>query len=241
MKFLFKNYVVDYEYINSDKNTTILFLHGWGGNLHSFDILKKYLKSSYNLLSISMPPYFLEHEENVTPLNMNDYLELTLNILKLLNIKKIIIICHSFGFRVALMLLSSKRQVEKLIVTGGAGVSLEKNMFETISFNQKLLINKLKHFEYRNSIKTDYSVLNDIDKISFKNIVNKNLKEYVKLIDCPTLLFWGKNDSATPIKIFKYLKKKIKNNISILTTSDHFCYIKESGKFINAVLNFLKF
>jgi len=239
MKFLFKGYLVNYEVIENDKDTSVLFLHGWGGNLHSFDLLKKYLLSCYNLISISMPPYFLEDIDSLNPLNMDDYLDLVRNILILSNKKKLILICHSFGFRIALMLLSLNFKIEKIVVTGGAGISLDKNIFQTINFNQKLLINKLKHFEVKRKVKTDYSILKGVDRISFKNIVNKNLKEYVKLIDCPTLLFWGKKDKSTPLKIYKYLKKNIRNNIAVLTHSDHFCYIKENNKFINSILKFL--
>ena len=49
-----------------------------------------------------------------------DYEKLIMQILSLHNIENPIIICHSFGFRVA-TILKEKIKIKKIIVTGGAG------------------------------------------------------------------------------------------------------------------------
>ena len=52
MKFLYHGYIIEYEFENNNFEKTILFLHGWRGNLNSFQFLKKKL-SGYNFLSVS--------------------------------------------------------------------------------------------------------------------------------------------------------------------------------------------
>ena len=103
MNLLFKSFNVEYDFENSNKNTTIMFFHGWGGNKNSFALLHKYLSKDYNLLSISFPPYFLSKSKSVNSLNLYDYITLLENICVLHNIKNCIIICHSFGFRITLL------------------------------------------------------------------------------------------------------------------------------------------
>ena len=109
MKYLFKNEVVDYDFWFLRKEKTILFLHGWGGNKFSFSQTINLLKKQYNVLSITIPTIL----PTTCMWNMFDHVKLIENILSLHNIKNPTIVCHSFGFRVAI-LLNKKIQVKKL-------------------------------------------------------------------------------------------------------------------------------
>ena len=123
MNFLYKSEVIDYDFFNTKNKYTILFLHGWGGNKFSFNSTINLLKNRYNILSLTIP--------TITPTketwNMQNFCELILNILRFLNIKNPIVICHSFGFRIAL-LLNQKISIKKLVATGGAGIKKD-NLF----------------------------------------------------------------------------------------------------------------
>ena len=242
MLYNFKSYVVDYDYCFNDKKNTVIFLHGWGGNKHSFELLKKYLINSHNILSISMPPYFLSKnikDKSVLSLTIFDYADMIENLIKLHSIETIDIVCHSFGFRVTLI-LASRIKLKSLIVTGGAGIKFERNFINQIKFDHTLLLNRTHHLPLK-KINGDYSLLsNNVDKATFKNIVNTDLKFFIKNIDCPTLLFWGKNDKDTPIKIFKYLKNNLKNCEHSIVKSGHFAYLDCHSKFVNLSLNFLR-
>ncbi|MFQ6724123.1 MAG: hypothetical protein ACLRFE_02150, partial [Clostridia bacterium] len=137
MTFLYKTYEVEYEYLFSNHSKTILLLHGWGGNKNSFAKAKKFFKNQYNILSISFPPlnlytndYNLSQNESIVPLTMYDYRNIALSILTILNLNSIIIICHSFGLRVSLMLATSNISIIKIIITGGAGIRLKSNFFK---------------------------------------------------------------------------------------------------------------
>lgn len=235
MKFLFKNEVVDYDIIDNKKNDTILFLHGWGGNKFSFSTTINLLKNQYNILSITMP--------TITPTtsawNMFDYVSLVENILHLHSINEVIIICHSFGFRVS-MLLNKKIIIKKIVVTGGAGLKKNLNIFqEIIKNNNKIILknNKFKYF-YKKIASKDYFSLHQTNKETFKNIVNLNLK-FASKFTCPMLLFWGRKDTDTKLWIAKYLKHH--NNTTLVTTNcDHFAYIKENTKFNHEIAKFIK-
>ncbi len=255
MILLYKGYCVEYEYIDCGRKQTILLLHGWGGNKDSFAKIKKNLKSDFNIISISFPPQNIYQENDnpdifeiskdfnpsTIPLDMYDYKNIVLNILQLLNLKSVIIICHSFGFRVALMLTTTKIVIEKIIITGGAGIRIKPNFFKKIDTRFHTILLK-SHPEYFDKFaSSEYVNLSQIDRQTFKNIVNKNLIKYIKNLRCPAFLFWGKKDTATPIKMFKIIKKfKPQISYKIIKNGTHFCYLSHSNLFIDCCQNFLK-
>lgn len=234
MYFIFKQELIDYDFFNSHKSNTILFLHGWGGNKFSFNATLNLLKHKFNILTLTMP--------TISPTaecwNLFDYLTLVETLLKLHNVNCPIIVCHSFGFRIA-MLLNKKIAIKKVIVTGGAGPK-KFSIFNKISQrnNKILLSNKKMRFLFQHIASNDYKSLSNINKQTFKNVVNLNLR-YETKFNCPMLLFWGKKDTSTPLWIFKLLKKQ-NNCTAILNNSDHFAYIKENSKFNNEIIKFLK-
>lgn len=243
MYFLYKGYVVEYEYFFNNLPKTLLLLHGWGGNKDSFAKVKKIFKSRFNILSVSLPPphlYSSTPSDSILALSMYDYKDIVFNILKILNLNSVIIVCHSFGLRVSLMLSTTSINIEKIVITGGAGIRLKPNFFKKLNTQFKTILLK-KHSEYFNKFaSSEYVDLSYIDKQTFKNIVNKDLSQYIKNLTCPAFLFWGKKDKSTPIKMFKIFKK-LKPNIEykLIKNGTHFCYLDNSNLFIDCCDKFL--
>ena len=243
MYFLYKSYVVEYEYIFNNLPKTLLLLHGWGGNKDSFAKVKKIFKSRFNILSISLPPphlYSSTPTDSILALNMYDYKNIVFNILKILNLSSVIIVCHSFGLRVSLMLSTTSINIEKIVITGGAGIRLKPNFFKKLNTQFKTILLK-KHSEYFNKFaSSEYVNLSYIDKQTFKNIVNKDLSQHIKNLTCPAFLFWGKRDKSTPIKMFKIFKKLQPNiEYKLIKNGTHFCYLDNSNLFIDCCDKFL--
>lgn len=243
MTFLYKGYAIEYEYWYNNYAKTILLLHGWGGNKDSFFKIKQLLKFQYNILSLTFPPnniYTNIPTDSIIPLDMYDYKNIVQNILQITNINKVNIICHSFGFRVALMLATTKIDIEKIVVTGGAGIRLEHSFLKKINNQFKSIWLKSHPEDFSKIASSEYIQLSNIDRQTFKNIVNKNLINFIKNLTCPIFAFWGKNDTATPIKMFKILKK-LKPDIQykIIKNGTHFCYLEHNNLFVDCCQNFL--
>lgn len=232
MNYIFKGEVIDYTF-SKTSNETIIFLHGWGGNKSSFTSTINLVKNKFNVLTLTIPTT----QNTNTTWDMFDYRDLIINLCSILNINNPIIICHSFGFRIA-TLLKEKINIKKIIVTGGAGMK-KNNIFKKTTLNHKILNNKLSKMKtFLNfSKQNDYSILSNINKQTFKNVVNLNTINLINF-NCPLLLFWGLKDYETPIWIAKKLKKK--NNAKlIMTKSNHFAYLNENSYFNNSVLGFI--
>lgn len=257
--FIFHGEIIDYNFFKANKtDNCILFLHGWGGNKNSFASTINLLKTKYNCLSITLPTI----EPTSLVWDMPLYVDCVLNLIETLNTKNIMIVCHSFGFRIA-TLLKYKIKINKMIVTGGAGAK-KLNFFKKIdkinnicllkAYKNKIFLKNStcirrsnldeKHQEkyndfYESLCSADYKTLSKTNKKTFKNVVNFNTINLLKF-NFPLLLFWGKFDTETPVWIAKYLKKLNPTAELILTPEDHFAYIKENMYFNNLVVKFLK-
>lgn len=229
---------VNFEYVKkSDK--TIVFLHGWGGGISSFKAGFDYFfnNSEYSLLNIDLPP-FGESDEPLKNFTIYDYYELVKTLIFKLKIKSINIISHSFGGRIAILLASKKEvKVESLILIASAGIKAKKSLktrFEIISYKFKKKFSKnSKKLNKMGS--RDYRLLSNNMKQVFVNVVNENLKKYLKNITCKTLIIWAKDDYETPKYMAKILNKKIKNSgLIMFNDGGHFCYLKYHTKFVKA-------
>lgn len=230
MKFLFKGEIINYDFCFG-KEKSVLFLHGWGADKNAFASTINLLKNKFNILTLTMPTI----KETSFVWSLQDYANLVLNLLKLHNIKQVYIICHSFGFRVA-SLIGKSFKIEKIVVTGGAGLKLNNIFKELEQNNKKIFLNKWK-FLYSSIASEDYKNLSKINKQTFKNIVNLNTKNLI-CFTCPMLLFWGNKDKETPPAFAKIINRH--NNCKlIITKGAHFSYLKNNALFNNEVIEFL--
>jgi len=78
-------------------------------------------------------------------------------------------------------------------------------------------------------------------KITFKNIVNEDLKPYLKNIKSRTLLIWGDKDDATPVKDAYIMNKYIKDSeLIVLEGATHFSYLEHINLVNQIILEQLK-
>ena len=168
---------------------------------------------------------------------MLDYKNIVVNILKLLNIREPIVVCHSFGCRVALLLNRDVR-VKKLVICSGAGIKPKSKKIGKLNQTKKWLDNR--DLRFKNVLgSADYLSLKNIDKTTFKNVVNLDLKILVKDVACPTLIYWGKRDKETPMYMCSYFHKHIANSKCIITDYGHFTYLENRQNFCYELKKFL--
>lgn len=231
---------MEFEFVKAEcitNNLPILFLHGWGGNKNSFLFLKSYFKDR-DLWFISFPGHGGSAEpENIT--GIEGFAEYVLSFLNEHHIEKVDLVAHSFGGRVALVLLSKHaNKFGKVVLTGCAGLKARFNIkikLKILYFKIKKKLVKLKilpNTVLENSGSADYRALNDKMRNIFKLIINKDLKNYAHSIKNEVLLVWGECDTATPLYMGKKFNKIIKNSSLIVLKNDtHFCFYEEPLRF----------
>ena len=146
MNLIFKGEVIDYTFYQNHNKPIIIFLHGWGGNKFSFAKSINLLKSKFSILTLTMP--------TINPMNLSwdlfDYSKLIEEICLIHNIKNCFLVCHSFGLRVA-TLLKEKIKIEKIFITGGAGMKKFNSIKKIEQNNNKILLSQYKSQQHINT------------------------------------------------------------------------------------------
>lgn len=226
-----------YEIYGKKNKKEILILPGWGDNRRTFTDMINNLKKEHKIYIFDYPGFGYSPFPS-KDLDIYDYSNLIYSFIKENNIKKPSIIAHSFGGRISIILTGLyKVKLDKLILIDIAGIR-RKSIKRWIKTNvyklrKKLVIFKKNKLKYLNNLRkkyssTDYNNLNKNMYITFKNIINEDLRKYIKEIKENTLIIWGKKDEDTPIKEGYYINKKIKNSkLIIYNNSTHFVYLEE--------------
>lgn len=230
---------INYKYIDNEKNITLVFLHGWGQNIEMMEPIANKLKKDFNILIIDLPG-FGKSDEPTFSWQVIDYAKCLNEMLNTLKIKKIFLLGHSFGGKVAL-LYSSMYKVEKLVCFASPfcpeqkQLPLKNRIYKRLKkiFGLKYLTKMLqKHVG-----STDYKNASEIMRGVLVSSINLDMIEDIKKISCPTLLIWGTKDTAVPISRAYELKNLISNSAVIAyDNATHYAYLERLEE-ITRVLN----
>ncbi len=210
------NLKINYVIKNNNSNITILFLHGWGKNLESFNNVIKYI--DYNYILIDLPGF--GKSSILYPLNILEYTQILREFIIKLKLNNLIIVGHSFGGRIALK-YASKYDLLGLILVDSAGIKPKRNIW----YYLKIYLYKiLKKCKIKNNFgSNDYKNANNIMKQTLIYAVNEDLVNVIKDIKVKTILIWGVNDNITPIKDAILINKLLKNSILYkIPNANHF-------------------
>ena len=221
----------------------LLFLHGWEGSTLSFKYFYDKLTQKRRCITLDFPP-FGKSQEPKEPFLLTDYVQIIICLLKKLKIEKIDIVAHSFGGRVAIYLSSQTKLVNKMLLTGCAGIKKR-------SFIKFLKVKKYKCLKFLSTINlypkdrlkrlgsSDYKKLSPAMKQTFKNIVNYDQTNQLSKIEVSTLLVWGTLDKETPFYFTKIFKKHIKDcEVIKFKNCSHFAYLERPVLFLKILLSY---
>ncbi len=233
-----------------NKKKVLIILPGWGETKETFNYLIDNLKDKFTIYIFDYPG-FGKSKFPRFPLTIYDYSKYIKKFIETNNINNPYILCHSFGARIAIILTSKYRVlVDRLIIIGGAGIKRKSITLYLRRLRYKFLkkiaifIPKRKRKQYLNKLimkyaSYDYKRLNDIERKTFSNIVNEDLRKYLKYVYCPTLLIWGENDESTPLKDGILMNKRIKNSgLIVIKKGTHFVYLEYPFYILKIILEF---
>ena len=223
----------EYEaFIAPESNTVVLFLHGWGGDLSSFKgAYKSVADLGISCVNFAFP------KSVPSEWGVYEYAACVRDFMLEQGIEKPIIVGHSFGGRVAII-LAAQGLAKKIVLVDSAGLKPK------FSLKRKIRIARYHHRVKRGKSldgfgSTDYNnVDKDMRKV-FVRIVNTHLDRLLSYIKCETLIFWGRRDRDTPPYMARRLKRGIKNSTLIMTDGGHYSYIDSSFAFISRLKKFV--
>lgn len=247
MFFEYKDISMYYE-VSGNHSKSILILPGWGDTRKTFKYLVDFLSNYFTVYIVDYPGFGNTKFPNRN-LTIFDYSELIYEFIKEANIDNPILIGHSFGGRIITMLTGYYNyKFSNIILIDSAGIKPKKTFFMKMrGFSYKFLkkLGKILPKKYRSKYykklfshyaSTDYQNLCANMRETFKNIVNTDLKDYLKNINSNVLLIWGEKDKDTPIKDAVTMKNNISDSeLIVIENTGHFPYL-ERPQLINSIL-----
>lgn len=241
-----------YYYVKGE-GIPLILMHGWGCNASTVSFIADCsLKSGYKVYNIDLPG-FGQSSEPKEVWGVEDYAAMIEYLISQQEIKCPVLVGHSFGGRIAIV-LGSRSNINKIILIDAAGIKPHRKLsyyFKVYSFK---LLKKIPSFLFGGKQRkhqiierqrqkrgsSDYSQASKRMREILIKTVNEDLKHLMPHIKASTLLIWGTNDTATPLKDAKTMNKLIADSGLVeIEGAGHYSFLDNPQKFKAAYCYFL--
>ncbi len=246
MQTVIDNILINYEVFGLKNTNPILILHGWKRNLKDWKSIATDLSKKNKVVLVDLPGFGASSLPKKKIFDTYDYAGLIGNFIDKLNLKNTILIGHSFGGKISIVITSQNNLIKKSILVDPSGItnktlitSLKIGLFKILKPLIKILPKPIRNNLINLFTSEDYKNAGDL-KESFKKIVVQDVSSDAKKITVPTMIIWGENDKEVPISSAKKLKSLIKNSsIRIVWKAGHHPHLEKPEKFLEIVEEFI--
>ncbi len=242
---------LDYR-ITGNGDPPILMLHGWGGSLQAMDVLAEPLAQQRRVVSLSLPG-FGASPEPLEPWGTWDFVGLLKGWLERQGLKKVDVIGHSFGGRIAIGLaVKHPHVIEKLVLMDSAGLkphrSLKTRLKIMTARNLKrvgrIMQGRFEKFtdRWRDQLGSlDWKLASPVMRRTLVRVIEEDLSVELGSIKASTLIVWGEKDTATPLPMGRRMARLIPDSsLVVIPGASHFCYLERKGDVLSAVWKHLE-
>ena len=241
-----------FHYTVQGSGSPIILMHGWGCNLTTLASIEKGAVENHTVYNVDFPG-FGESQEPTEVWGVEKYTQLIEEFVKLKNIENPILLGHSFGGRVGI-LYSSRNQIKKLILVDAAGVKPRRSLkyyFKVYTYKMGKRLMPLiygkdgaqKRIEEMRAKRgsSDYNNASPMMRAILSKVVNEDLKHCMPKITAPTLLIWGENDTATPLRDAQIMEKLIPDaGLVSFPGCGHYSFLDNPIQFAAVLRSFIK-
>ena len=217
----------------------LLCLHGWGGSKESFTELREALKDAPVEILTPDLPGFGDEPDPPKPWSTDDYADWVLDWIstkvpasaeatvgKEVRSTKFYLLGHSHGGRIALKLVADRKlKPDHLFLCAAAGIRHPRHFKRILGLilaksgkaflsipGMKALQPLGKKFLYRLVRVHDYEQASPVMQQTMIKVSAEDLRPILFKINVPTDIFWGEDDSMTPISDGEFMHRKISSS-----------------------------
>lgn len=233
---------------------TLVILQGWGTSLQVYETVAACVEQEYRTVRFDFPG-FGDSEEPGEPWSVEAYTSFFIDFMQELGIKKASLLGHSYGGRVIIRLTARENLpfvIEKIVLVDSAGILPQR------SFRQRWRIKKYRIMKRLISLKPvylmmpelieewksrqgseDYRNASPVMRQALVMAVNEDLTNLLSGIQQETLLIWGDQDQATPLRDGELMEKKIPGSgLVTLKGAGHYCFLDQPQVFRRVMESF---
>ena len=233
-----------------------VILQGWGTSYRLYDSVAGLIGDRFKVVRFDLPG-FGDSEEPSEPWDVSGYADFTVRFLESFGITEAMFIGHSYGGRIIIRMASDdslKIGITRIILIDSAGILPARTPAQIrkqkrYKLLKKLFDNKLIYFLFDEIIddwknrqgSEDYRRATPVMRTTLVKAVNEDLTPLLSKISQDTLLVWGENDTATPIRDAHIMEENIPNSgLAVIPGTGHFSFAENPALFaqiINAYLD----
>ncbi len=229
-----KHFELSYELVNPSQKEVLLILHGWGSNKEI--MMQAFGKTlpEYKHIYLDLPGFGRSSNEMI--LTTGDYVAVVKLFLESIGAEVKIAMGHSFGGKVSTLL-----KPPCLVLLSSSGILVPKSLSVQVKIKLFKLFRSLGLESIRNLfVSADAKGMSQEMYETFKNVVNEPFEENFSDYSGKGLLFWGKEDTATPLWTAEKIITLMPDGKLYPLDGDHFFFLKHSAFIAQTISNTCK-
>ena len=239
-------------YLEGGSGWPVLLLHGWGCSSETMQPAFRHLEADFHVYNFDLPGFGLSPEPPAA-WDTAAYASLLAEFIQKNCAQPPVLVAHSFGGRLSLR-LAAQGVPHKMILTGCAGLKAHRGLdyyakvysykaakkllsLPGLRGQREELLNKAK----AKSGSADYRQASEVMRAVFVKTVNEDQTPNLSQVQAPTILFWGGQDTATPLSDGRLMEAKMRDAALIVKPDgSHFAFLEFLPEFLAIIDSFLK-
>ncbi len=231
------------EFLGEGPRTAVV-LHGWGTSMEVMRPITQHLASrGWRVLSLDFPG-FGQSPPPPKAWGVPEYADATAQLLERLDVRRPLLLGHSFGGRVIIYLTGALSfSAFRLVLVGAAGIkpppgkaSRKTRLFKAGKALLSLLPASLREpalERLRNHFGSeDYRAAKGVMRECLVKSINLDLAPFLPGIDTEALLIWGDADTATPLWQGQRMEQLLPNaGLAVIPGAGHYTFFDNPARF----------
>ena len=221
---------ISYEILNPEEKVDLIVLHGWGSNKNLMKNSFAPYMQGFRHIYIDLPGF--GGSTCSMALTSFDVARIVELFMIHVNAQKDVILGHSFGGKVALIL---KPRV--LVLVASAGIYIPKSLLVQTKIRATKFFNFFGLSRFRSLfVAADAKELSKPMYETFKIVVNEDMSQEFAAFKGKALLCWGESDTATPLSSAKKIHSLIEDSKLEIYSGDHYFFMQNAEDISNKVV-----
>lgn len=229
----------------------MFLLHGWGCSAEIWQRVLPWLEERFRVINVDFAGFGTSDEPHEV-WGVEEYTHTVEAIAEAEGVENPILVGHSFGGRVSIV-YASRNKTQKVILVDAAGVKPKRSLtyyrkvytYKLLKWLAPILLGKERAQQIIDKRRakagsSDYNNASPRMRAILSKVVNEDLCHLMPKISAPTLLFWGENDTATPLSDAKRMEQLIPDaGLVTVAGAGHYSFLENTPLFLRVVESFL--
>lgn len=233
------------------QGSPVMLMHGWGCSSQTVESIAAIARENHTVYNIDLPGFGASTEPDGV-WGVEEYTRAVEALCKHEGVDEPTLIGHSFGGRISI-LFGSRNNTRRIVLVDAAGVKPRRSLgyyYKVYTYKAARRLYRLmlgaERAEHRlDRIRakrgsSDYAQATPMMRRILSKCVNEDLCHVMPDIKAPTLLIWGKNDTATPLSDAKKMEKLIPDaGLVAFDGCGHYSFLDNPAGFAAVLRSFL--